>query len=197
MMRIPFIPKNEKIEIDKDRYDFIKDYRGGGFMLISGAIYWLLAFILTFLLNKDAIVTFYIWGGLLTPLMGIILYKVLKMSAKPSQYSSLVGFASSITVVCIPVLLLIRDLNAEMILPVLCIINASHLLILCWVHLDYWYFILVMLGVSLGSLFIFTIPGSQVYYLALIWGIVSLIVGITIHLSTKNPLKGYNLVIKK
>lgn len=196
-MRIPFIPKNEKIEIHKDRYDFIKDYRGGGFMLMSGAVFWLLAFLLTFILNKNVILTFYIWGGLLTPIMGIILYKLLKMSAKPSPYSTLVGFASAITVVCIPILLLIKDLNSEMILPVLCIINASHLLILCWVHLDYWYFILVMFGVSLGSLFIFTIPGSHVHYLALIWGIGSLIVGITIHLSTKSPLKGYHLIIKK
>ena len=119
------------------------------------------------------------------------------MSAKPSQYSSLVGFASSITVVFIPVLLLVKDLNPDMILPVLCIINASHLLILCWVHLDYCYFILVMLGVSLGSLFIFTLPGSQVHYIALIWGLSSLIIGIIIHLSAKNPLKGYNLIIKK
>lgn len=195
-MRIPFIPKNEEIEINKDRYEFIKDYRGGGFMLISGAVFWLLAFLLTFVLNNQALLSFYIWGGLLTPIIGIALYKILKMSAKPSQYSTLVGFASSITVVCIPILLLVKALKPEMLLPVLCIINASHLLILCWVHLDYWYFILVTFGVSLGSLFIFSIPGSQVHYLALIWGILSLVVGIIIHVSTKNPLKGYNLIIK-
>lgn len=196
-MRIPFISKKQEFEINKDRYDFIKDYRGGGFMLIGGAVFWLLAFALTFVLNKDTIVYFYIWGGLLTPVIGIALFKILKMSAKPSQYSSLIGFASSITVVFIPVLLLVKELNSDMILPVLCIINASHLLILCWVHLDYWYFILVMLGVSLGSLFIFTLPESQVHYLALIWGLSSLIVGIIIHLSSKDPLKGYNLIIKK
>ena len=196
-MRIPFISKKQEFEINKDRYDFIKDYRGGGFMLIGGAVFWLLAFILTFILNKNILMYFYIWGGLLTPVIGIVLFKLLQMSAKPSQYSSLVGFASSITVVFIPVLLLVKELNSDMILPVLCIINASHLLILCWVHLDYWYFILVMLGVSLGSLFIFTLPESQVHYLALIWGLSSLIVGIIIHLSSKDPLKGYNLIIKK
>ena len=59
-MRIPFISKKEEIEINKDRYDFIKDYRGGGFMLIGGAVFWLLAFILTFILNKDTILYFYI-----------------------------------------------------------------------------------------------------------------------------------------
>ena len=196
-MRIPFISKKEEIEINQDRYDFIKEYRGGGFMLIAGAFFWFLAFILTFVLNKTAVEMFYIWGGLLTPVIGVILFKGLKMSAKPSQYSSLIGFASSITIVCIPILLLVKKLNPAMLLPVLCIINASHLLILCWVHLDYWYFILVMFGVSLGSLYIFTIQGSQVHYLALIWGLVSLIIGITIHLASQHRLKGYNFIIKK
>jgi len=35
-VRIPFVPKN--VEINQDRYDFIKGYRGGGFMLIAGAV---------------------------------------------------------------------------------------------------------------------------------------------------------------
>lgn len=166
-------------------------------MLVSGSVFWLLAFLLTSILNKKKISNFYIWGGFLTPIIGIALFKIFKMSANPSQYSTLVGFASSITVVSVPVLLLVKDLKPAALLPVLCIINASHLLILCWVHLDYWYFILVMFGVFLGSQFIFSIPESQVHYLALIWGGLSLAVGIIIHLSTKNPLKGYNFIVKK
>lgn len=193
-MRIPFVPKN--VEINRERYDFIKGYRGGGFMLIAGAGFWLLAFILTYVLSKAVIAEFYIWGGLLTPVIGWVLFKGLGMSVKPNSYSSLVVFASSFTVICIPVLLLIKEMNKEMLLPVICIINAAHLLILCWVHLDYLYFILVMLGVSLGCLFIYTIPGSQAHYLALIWGLISLIFGIIIHLSTQRPLKGYDFTIK-
>lgn len=166
-------------------------------MLVSGSVFWLLAFLLTSKLNKKMISNFYIWGGFLTPIIGIALFKIFKMSANPSQYSTLVGFASSITVVSVPVLLLVKDLKPAALLPVLCIINASHLLILCWVHLDYWYFILVIFGVFLGSQFIFSIPESQVHYLALILGGLSLAVGIIIHLSTKNPLKGYNFIVKK
>jgi len=36
-MRIPFVPKN--VAIHRDRFDFIQQYRGGGFMLIAGSIY--------------------------------------------------------------------------------------------------------------------------------------------------------------
>ncbi|WP_414085867.1 DUF7010 family protein [Planococcus antarcticus] len=115
---------------------------------------------------------------------------------KPSQYPSLVGFASNIIIVCLPVVLLIKELNVDMVLPVICIINAAHFLILCWVYLDYWYFILVMIGVSLGCLFIYTVPESSVHFLALIWETVSLIIGIVIHLSTREPLKGYDIRIK-
>ncbi|WP_237979726.1 DUF7010 family protein [Bacillus thuringiensis] len=193
-MRIPFVPKN--VEISQDRYDFIKEYRGGGFMLIAGAVFWLLAFILTYALPKVAVVEFYIWGGLLIPIIGVSLFKVMKMSAKPNQYSSLVTFSSGVVVVCIPVLLLIKELNVDMLLPVICIINAAHFLILCWVHLDYLYFILVILGVSLGCLFIYTLPSSQVHYLALIWGLISLITGVITHYSTQQPLKGYDFSIK-
>ncbi len=194
-MRIPFVPKD--VEINQDRYDFIKEYRGGGFMLMAGSAYWLLAFILTYALPKAIIVEFYLWGGLLIPLCGWFLFKVMRMSAKPNQYSSLVGFASSIIVVCLPVLLLVKELNPSMLLPVLCIINAAHLLILCWVHLDYLYFILVMLGVSLGILFIYTLPESYVHFLGLIWGFISLVTGVIIHISTKRPLKGYDFTIRK
>lgn len=194
-MRIPFVPKD--VEITQERFDFVKEYRGGGFMLIGGSIYWLLAFLLTYVLSQEVIVEFYTWGGLLVPVFGFLLYKILGMSAKPSQYSSLVGFASATIAVCIPILLLIRELDADMLLPVLCVINAAHLLILCWVHLDYWYFLLVAFGVFLGFLFIYTIPAHQVHFLALIWGIVSLVVGIIIHLSTRQPLKSYDYVIRK
>lgn len=193
-MRIPFVPKD--VEINQDRYDFIKEYRGGGFMLMAGSAFWLMAFILTYVLPKAVIAGFYLWGGLLIPLFGWLLFKAMRMSTKPNQYSSLVGFASSIIVVCIPVLLLVKELNPYMLLPVLCIINAAHLLILCWVHLDYLYFILVMLGVSLGFFFIYTIPESQVYFLALIWGFISLVTGVIIHFSTQQPLKGYDFTIK-
>ncbi|WP_181350290.1 hypothetical protein [Thalassobacillus sp. CUG 92003] len=193
-MRIPFLPKD--VEINQDRYDFIKDYRGGGFMLIAGSGFWILAFIVTYFLSDTTVVEFYIWGGLLIPVFGVLLFKGMKMSAKPNQYASLVAFASCVIVVCLPVLLLIKELNADMLLPVICIINAAHLLILCWVHLDYWYFILVMLGVALGCLFIYVVPGPYVHYLALVWGFVSFVTGVMIHLSTKSPLSGYDFIIK-
>ena len=151
----------------------------------------------TYALPKATVEEFYIWGGLLIPVIGVTLFKAMKMSAKPNQYSSLVGFASCIIVVCIPVLLLIKELNVDLLLPVICIINAAHLLILCWLHLDYLYFILVMLGVSLGCLFIYALPSDQVHFLALISGLISLVTGIIIHSSTQQPLKGYDFTIQR
>lgn len=192
-MKIPFVPKN--ITIPKDRFDFIQQYRGGGFMLISGAIYWLLAFALTYIINGDILNNFYIWGGLLVPILGFICFKVFHLKVISSSYSSLVAFASTITVCCFPILLLIKQLNPFMILPVLCIINATHLLILCWVYLDYLYAIMLMLGECIGIAFIFSIPQQYVHFLCLIWGIISFAVGIIIHISSKTPLKGYNCKI--
>lgn len=192
-MKIPFVPKN--ITIPKDRFDFIQQYRGGGFMLISGAIYWLLAFALTYIINGDILNNFYIWGGLLVPILGFICFKVFHLKVISSSYSSLVAFASTITVCCFPILLLIKQLNPFMILPVLCIINATHLLILCWVYLDYLYAIMLMIGEFIGIAFIFSIPQQYVHFLCLIWGIISFVVGIIIHISSKMPLKGYNCKI--
>lgn len=189
-MRIPFVPK--KITIPKDRFDFIRQYRGGGFMLIAGAFYWLLAFALTYILSGDALNNFYIWGGLLVPIFGLICFKVFHLKVASSPYSSLVAFSSAITVCCFPVLLLIKELNPSMILPVLCIINATHLLILCWVYLDYLYAIMLMIGECTGITFIFSIPQQYVHFLCLIWGIVSLSAGIIIQISSKKPLKGYD-----
>ena len=192
-MRIPFVPKN--IEIQKDRFDFIQQYRGGGFMLIAGSIYWLLAFVLTYFINGDGVNNFYIWGGLLTPIFGLISYKVLNLKANQSQYTSLVGFASAVTACCFPVLLLIKQLNSTMILPVLCIINATHLLILCWIHLEYLYFIMVMMGECIGIAFIYSISLEYVHFICLIWGIISFVFGIIIHKSSRTPLKGYSYKI--
>jgi hypothetical protein len=101
-MRIPFAPKD--IEIQKDRYDFISQYRGGGFMLIAGSIYWLLSFVLTYFIYGNTLNNFYIFGGLLTPIFGFVIFKLLKLKidikTRHSKYTSLVGFASAITVCC-------------------------------------------------------------------------------------------------
>ncbi|KMY32414.1 hypothetical protein ACZ11_09815 [Lysinibacillus xylanilyticus] len=192
-MRIPFVPKN--VMVQRDRFDFIQQYRGGGFMLIAGSIYWLLAFALTYVLNETILIKFYIGGGLLVPFLGILFYKLMKMKANPSQYSSLVGFASAITGCCFPVLLLVNELDSTKILPIICIINATHLIILCWIHLEYLYFIMVMMGVCLGMSFIYSIPSEYVHFICLIWGLISLIFGVIIHINSKIPLKGYDYQI--
>ncbi|MFJ7887037.1 DUF7010 family protein [Lysinibacillus xylanilyticus] len=192
-MRIPFVPKN--VMVYRDRFDFIQQYRGGGFMLIAGSIYWLLAFTLTYVLNGAILNNFYIWGGLLVPIIGSVFYKLMKMKANPSQYASLVGFASAITVCCFPILLLIKELDSTKILPILCIINAAHLLILCWVHLEYLYFIMVMVGVFFSMAFIYSIPSEYVHFICLIWGSISLLFGVIIHTNSKIPLKGYDYQI--
>ncbi|QPQ31107.1 DUF7010 family protein [Lysinibacillus sp. JNUCC 51] len=192
-MRIPFVPKN--VMVQRDRFDFIQQYRGGGFMLIAGSIYWLLAFTLTYVLDETILIKFYIWGGLLVPIIGTLFFKLMKMKANPSQYSSLVGFASAITVYCFPVLLLVNELDSTKILPILCIINAAHLIILCWIHLEYLYFILVVVGECLSMFFIYSIPSEFVHFICLVWGLISLILGITIHINSKIPLKGYDYQI--
>ncbi|MGE8001919.1 DUF7010 family protein [Lysinibacillus sp. NPDC093216] len=192
-MRIPFVPNN--VMVHRDRFDFIQQYRGGGFMLIAGSIYWLLAFVLTYVLDETLLTKVYIWGGLLVPIIGSLFYKLLKMKANPSQYTSLVGFASAITVCCFPVLLLVNQLDSTKILPILCIINATHLIILCWVHLEYLYFIMVMVGVCLSMAFIYSIPSVYVHFICLIWGLISLIFGVIIHINSKIPLKGYDYQI--
>lgn len=192
-MRIPFVPKN--VAINKDRFDFIKQYRGGGFMLIAGSVYWLMAFVLTYFLDRTIITNFYIWGGLLVPVIGMVIYKILKIKAHQNQYSSLVGFASAITACCFPILLLIKQLDSSKILPVLCIINATHLLILCWVHLEYLYFIMLALGECIGMTFIYSVSSKYVHFICLIWGTISLVFGIVIHILSKHPLKGYDYQI--
>ncbi|MCU7667431.1 DUF7010 family protein [Bacillus thuringiensis] len=192
-MRIPFVPKN--VMVHRDRFDFIQQYRGGGFMLIAGSIYWLLAFALTYFLDGTILTNFYIWGGLLIPIFGILFFKLMKMKANPSQYSSLVGFASAITVYCFPVLLLVKELDSTKVLPILCIINAAHLIILCWIHLDYLYFIMVMVGECLSMFFIYSISSEYVHFICLVWGAISLAFGLIIHINSKTPLKGYDYQI--
>lgn len=195
-MRIPFVPKD--IEIEKERYDFISQYRGGGFMLIAGSIYWFLSFALTYFIHGNALNNFYIWGGLLTPILGFVIFKLLKLKidlkTKQSKYTSLVAFASAITVCCFPIFILINQLDSSMILPIICIVDATHLLIICWIHLEYLYFINFLLGEIIGLTFIYYIPHSYVHFICLIWGLISLVSGVVIHFS-KSPLSGYNYKI--
>jgi hypothetical protein len=192
-MRIPFVPKD--VALHQDRVDFIRDHRGGGYLLMAGSVYWLSAFALFYVLDTAPLLNYWLFGGLAIPLYGFILYKRLRMQASPSQYSSLVGFASMVTVCCIPVLLIIMEVTPNMLLPSFCVINAAHLLLLCWVHLDYLYFILVMLGEAIGIAFMLSIPSDYVHFIGLVWGTISLIFGIIIHVSTKEPLKGYDYSI--
>jgi len=192
-MRIPFVPKN--VNLHKDRVDFISQYRGGGFMLIAGSVYWFLAFIFSYILSGETLHNFYTFGGFSVPVLGYIFYKLLKMKASSNQYASLVGFASAITACCFPILLLLKDINADMLLPALCIINAAHLLILCWIHLEYLYFILVIIGECLSMVFIYSVPSEYTHFISLAWGCVSLLFGIVIHNTNKNPLKGYDFVV--
>ena len=192
-MRIPFVPKN--VMIHKDRYEFIQQYRGGGFMQIASSIYWLLAFILTYFLDKPILTNYYIFGGFIIPIVGYVTYKLLQLKAAPNQYTSLVGFASAITACCFPILLLIRDYDLQMILPVLCIISSSHLLILGWVHLDYLYMIKTAIGVCLGMAFIFSVPSEYIHFICLIYGFITLLFGVIIHVASKTPLKGYDFQI--
>lgn len=192
-MRIPFVPK--KVTLNRDRVDFICQYRGGGFMLMAGSMYWLSAFLFTYIFDKNILTKFYIFGGLSVPLLGYLLYKLLRMKAGSNQYASLVGFASAITACCFPILLLVKQLDQTKILPLLCIINAAHLLILCWIYLEYLYFIMVMLGECIGMAFIYSISSEYVHYICLIWGVISFIFGLAIHISAKTPLKGYEYKI--
>jgi len=193
-MKIPFVPKN--VIIHKDRLEFIKQYKGGGFMLIASSVYWLLAFLLTLFLDKSKLSNFYIFGGLIIPIIGYAIYKLLRLKAASNQYMSLIGFASAITACCFPILLFIKDIEPSMILPVLCIISASHLLILGWVYLDYLYLIKTALGVCLGMAFVFSVPNEHIHYISLIYGTLTLIFGLIIHKNSKTPLKGYNYQIK-
>ena len=181
-MRIPFLPK--EISIQQDRFDFIKESRGGGFMLIAGSIFWFLSFALTYILKQNQIENFYIYGGLSIPILGYIFSKLLRLKFSQNQYRSLVAFSSGITVCCLPILFIIKDLNSNLILP-----------ILCWVHLDYLYAILVAFGVCIGILFIYSISCQYTHFIGLIWGIISLCLGVYIHINTKNPLQGYKYII--
>lgn len=192
-MRIPFVPKD--VAIHQDRFNFIRDYRGGGYMLIAGSVYWFIAFILYYVLNDNSLINYYTFGGVAVPLYGLVMYKVLRMKASPSQYSSLAGFASMITVCCIPVLLLIKEQAPDMLLPTLCIINSSHLLMLCWIHLDYLYFILLILGECIGITFLISISSQYVHFIGLIWGTISLVFGLIIHITARKPLRGYDYIL--
>jgi hypothetical protein len=164
-------------------------------MLAAGSVFWFAAFAVAYVLEGETLTTFYTFGGLSVPVLGYLLFKVLGMKAEYSQFTSLVAFSSALTAFCTPLLLFISNFAAERILPVLCAINAAHLLILCWVHLDYLYFLLAALGECLSIAFLFYVPAGCAHYVALVWGAVSLPCGILIHVLTKTPLRGYNVEI--
>lgn len=195
-MRIPFLKKN--IVITCERYEFIKESRGGSFMLFSGAIFWYVAFIIATIAPLKITGAVYTYGGLAVPVIGFIILKMQHLNiSKNNQYTWLAIFSSIITPFCFPLLILVAKYDMRLVPPTLCIINGAHLLILMWIHLEYIYAIMSMAYFIIGINFMFNFQKIAMVYVGLSASIVSVIGGFIIYLNTKTPLQGYKVCIKK
>lgn len=195
-MRIPFLKKN--ITITSERYQFIKETRGGSFMLFAGAIYWYVSFVTISIAPLKIGNIVYTYGGILIPIIGFVILKIqnLKMPKK-NQYTWLVIFSSLITPFCFPVLILIGKYDMRLVPPAIAIINGAHLLILMWIHLDYIYAIISMIYLIIGITFMFYLQQFAIVYVGLLCSILSTLSGTIIYFTSKKPLKGYKASIRE
>lgn len=62
------------------------------------------------------------------------------------------------TVFCLPILFVLADINPLLLAAALTIIDAGHLPVLMWIHLDYTYFLAACAKLVIGLAFLLSFP---------------------------------------
>lgn len=191
-MRIPFLPRLSSNDISAAQVQFIQASHGGSPLLFAGATFWFVAGLLAIFLPLDLSTSVYLYGGLLVPLFGFGIARLQRTKLlQPSQYTSLATIAPMMTVFCLPILFVLADINPLLPAAALTIIDAGHLPVLMWIHLDYTYFLAACAKLVIGLAFLLSFPDMAPVGVGILSGCVSLLAGWAVWKASRDPLRPY------
>lgn len=194
-MKIPFTTKD--ISVTEERFEFIKNTKGGSSGIFAGAIFWLLAVVISSIAPKEVAANFYIFGGIVViPVGSSLILKMMGGKMEKSSYNSLIIISNMLFAFLYPLLLIIGASNLNYIPAAVAIINGAHLLVFMWIHYEFLHCIMAVVSLLVGCLFIFYIPQYAFRGVGLINLVVNLIFGFLVFRSTTTPLKQYNYSIR-
>ena len=191
-MRIPFIPVLNEEAVDRKRIKFIQDSRGGSAFLFAGALFWTLAGVVALVRPPSTTTYFYLYGGLVVPIVGFAIARLQGATfSRTSQYYILAAIAPIVTVFSLPVLFVLARRDPDLVAPALTIMDAAHLPILMWMHLDYTYFLAACAKVVIGMLFMLSFPAYALVGVGLLSACVSVLAAVLVWRASRDPLRPY------
>ncbi|KNY26160.1 DUF7010 family protein [Pseudobacteroides cellulosolvens] len=189
-MRVPYLKQG--IKVKKERLEYIKNTCGGSTGLYSGALFWLMASIISLFCSKYISTSFYIFGGaILVPVLSTSLLKFKKKKKAAGEYLHLTIISNMIFVALYPIAYVMQNKLPEYIPMVVALINAAHLLVFMWIHLEFLYCILVGVYFSLSIVFIFIFQQYMFNYMGFALCIVNLVFAVIIDKSSQKVSQIY------
>jgi hypothetical protein len=189
-LRVPYL--KETYKISKERLDYIVNTCGGSTGVYAGAAFWLIASFISLFASKYIATSFYIFGGaIIVPVLSIQLLKIKNKNKADGEYQSLTIISNMAFIIFYPIALIVQQQIPEYVPIVIALINASHLLIFMWIHMEFLYCILVGLYFIVSMGFVFIAPDYIFNYLGFVLCVINLIFAILIEKSSKHISNSY------
>lgn len=189
-MRAPYLKKPYKIS--KERLDYIVNTCGGSTGVYAGAVFWLTSSFISLFASEYIASTFYIFGGaIIVPVLSILLLKIKNKNKADGDYQALTIISNMAFIVFYPVAFIVQQQIPEYVPMVIALINASHLLIFMWIHMEFLYCMLVGIYFIVSMGFVFVAPDYIFNYLGFVLCVCNLIFAILIEKSSKHISNSY------
>jgi hypothetical protein len=189
-LRVPYL--KETYKVSKERLNYIVNTCGGSTGVYAGAVFWLIASFISLFASEYIATSFYIFGGaIIVPVLSIQLLKIKNKNKADGEYQSLTIISNMSFIIFYPIALIVQQQIPEYVPMVIALINAAHLLIFMWIHMEFLYCILVGIYFIVAMGFVFTAPDYIFNYLGFVLCVINLVFAILIEKSSKQILNSY------
>lgn len=189
-MRVPYLKQNTSIR--EDRLSYITNTCGGSTGVYGGAVFWLVASLLSLFTSRYIATSFYIFGGaILVPVLSAQLLKMKKKPKVSGEYLHLTIISNLIFAALYPIAYIMQNKIPDYIPIAVALFNAAHLLVFMWIHLEFLYCLLVGGYFIISMAFIFLFPQFTFHYLGFVLCIVNLAFAVLIERSARRVSEIY------
>lgn len=184
-MKVPYLKNNELVS--SERVNYIKNTCGGSTGIYSGALFWLMGSIVSLFSSQYVSTSFYIFGGaILVPILSVQLLKLKKKDKVDGEYLSLTIISNMAFIVAYPIVFVIQQQIPNYVPVIIALINAVHLLVFMWIHMEFLYCILTVIYSIVSMLFILYAPNLIFNYLGFVLCFINIIFAILIEKNAVN-----------
>jgi hypothetical protein len=183
-LRVPYL--KETYKVSKERSDYIMNTCGGSTGVYAGAVFWLIASFISLFASMYLATSFYIFGGaIIVPVLSIQLLKIKRKNKVGGDYQSLTIISNMTFIIFYPIVFIVQQQIPEYVPMMVALINAAHLLIFMWIHMEFLYCILAGIYFIVSMGFVFVAPNYIFNYLGMALCVINLIFAILIEKSSK------------